>query len=273
VHPRVDVVSADDGGPAIVFAAQDGDVGVIDAKTGAQRASWKTGLRLSGASFDVDGWNPPAGGEAPHVRQALEAIIWDRDARFTAVKVFAATALGGQTGKEADAALLKIVRAPKDVPPLVQKRAGDELVARKSADLAPLLVEALKSHEDFVTDTHAVGVDVMARAAAALKLSEAAPLLCKHLADPATPQTSLNDIVRSLVALGGKEARRALKTFLLTYRGDPSYFGDPSPLTAAAEGLLKSGDPEDRRTVDYVSGDKWTLPPVAKFLQKATEKR
>jgi hypothetical protein len=273
VHPRVDVVSADDGGPAIVFAAQDGDVGVIDAKTGAQRASWKTGLRLAGASFDIDGWKPSVSGEPPHVLKALESIVWDRDARFTAVKVFAATALGALAGKEADAALLKIVRAAKDVPPLVQKRAGEALVARKSADLGPLLVDALKVHEDYLNDTHAVGVDVMAQAAAALKLTEAAPLLAQHLADPATPQSSLDEIVAALASLGGKDARRALKEFLLTYRGDPSYFGSPAPLTAAGEGLLRTGDVEDRRTVDYVAGDKWTLSPVAKYLQKALEKR
>jgi hypothetical protein len=273
VHPRVDVVSADDAGPAIVFAAQDGDVGVIDTKTGAQRASFKTGLRLWGASFDAEGWNPPAGGEAPQVQKALESIIWDRDARFTAVKVFAVTALGAQAGKEADAALLKIVRAPKDVPPLVQKRAGDELVARKSADLGPLLLDALNVHEDFLSDTRAVGVDVMARAAAALKLSDAAPLLCKHLEDPATPQASLDDVVGALVALGGKDARRALKTFLMTYRGDPGYYGNPAPLTLAGEGLLKTGDAEDHRTVEFVAGDRWTLSPVSKVLQKALEKR
>jgi hypothetical protein len=273
VHPRVDVVSADDVGPSIVYAAADGDVGVIDAKTGAQRASFKTRLRLVGASFDAEGWSPPTTGEAPHVLQALESIVWDRDARFTAVKVFAAGAIGAQPGKEADAALLKIVRAPKDVPPLVQKRAGDELVARKSHDLAPLLMDALKVHEDFIAETHAVGVDVMARAAAALKLGDAAPLLCKHLGDPATPQNSLDDLVAALVSLGGKESRRALKEFLLIYRGDPAYFGNPAPLTSAGEGLLKNGDAEDRRTVDFVAADKWTLSPVSKYLQKALEKR
>jgi hypothetical protein len=134
-------------------------------------------------------------------------------------------------------------------------------------------MEALKVHEDFIAETHAVGVDVMARAAVALKLSDATPLLCKHLADPATPQNSLDDLVAALGSLGGKEARRALKEFLLTYRGDPAYFGNPAPLTAAGEGLLKSGDAEDRRTVDYVAGDKWTISPVAKYLQKALEKR
>jgi hypothetical protein len=274
VHPRVDVVSADDAGPSIVFAAADGDVGVIDAATGAQRKSYKTGLRLAGASFDADGWKPAQGSdEPPQVLTALQSIVWDRDARFTAVKVFAAGAMGAQPGKDADAALLKIVRAPKEVPPLVQKRAGEELVARKSADSAPLLLEALQTHEDFVADTHAVGVDVMARAAAALKLADAAPLLCKHLADPATPQNALDDVIVALVSLGGKDARRALREFLLTYRGDPTYYGNPAPLTAAADGLLKIGDAEDRRTVDYVAGDKWTLSPVAKFLQKALEKR
>jgi outer membrane protein assembly factor BamB len=273
VHPRVDVVSADDAGPAIVFASQNGDVGAVDAKTGAERTSYKTGLLLAGASFDADGWQPSGSGEPPHVLSALESIVWDRDARFTAVKVFAANAIGMIPGKEADAALLKIVRAPKEVPAAVQKRAGEELVSRKDPESAPLILEALKIHEDFITDTHAVGVDVMARTAAALKLADATPLLCAHLADPATPQTALGDIVRALAALGGKDARRSLKELLLTYRGDPSYFGDPSPLTAAGDSLLTMGDAEDRRTVEYVVNDSWTIGPVAKYLSKALEAR
>jgi hypothetical protein len=273
VHPRVDVVSADDVGPSIVFASQNGDVGAVDIKSGAQRSSYKTGLLLAGASFDAEGWVPGDMGEPPNVLGALESIVWDRDARFTAVKVFAANAIGTISGKDADAALLKIVRAPKDVPVAVQKRAGEELVTRKDSDSAPLIMDALKVHEDFISDTHAVGVDVMARAAAALKLADAAPLLCAHLADPATPQTALADVVRALASLGGKEARRALKEFLLTYRGDAAYFGDPSPLTAAGEGLLAMGDAEDRRTVDFVASDSWTIGPVAKYLGKSLEAR
>jgi hypothetical protein len=275
VHPRVDVVSADDAGTAIVYAAADGDVGLIDAKTGVERASWKTGMHLLGATFDADALSLPAAtaAEAPSAVGALEAIVWDRDARFTAVKVFAAGAIGAQKGAAADAALLKIIRAPQGVPPAVQKRAGEELVNRKNKEAGPLVLDALKAHEDFISDSHAVGVDIMAKTAASLALAEAAPLLCAHLADPATPQPALKEIVGALVALGGKDARRALKEFLMTYRGDPGYFGDPSPLTEAGEGLLKLGDAEDRRTVEFVAGDGWTLSPVAKFLQKALEAR
>ncbi len=276
VHPRVDVVSADDVGPSIVFAAADGDVGVIDAKSGAQRASFKTGLKLAGASFDADGWTSGNAGEAPHVLAALESIVWDRDARFTAVKVFAAGALGAQPGKDADRALLKIVRAHEGVPATVQKRAGEELVARKDLEAAPLLLEALATHEDYLMDSHAVGVDIMARAVGSLGIKEAAPLLSAHLVDPATPQSALKDIVGALVTLGGAPSRRALKELLVTYRADPAYFGDPSPLTAAGDGLLKLGDAEARRTVEFVASDvvgNWTLAPVSKYLQKALEAR
>jgi outer membrane protein assembly factor BamB len=278
VHPRVDVVSADDAGQSIVYAAADGDVGVIDAKTGAQRAAYKTGLRLAGASFDAEGWiSDKAAVEPTHALKALEEIVWDHDARFTAVKVFAAGAIGAQPGKDADAALLKIVRAvpggPNPIPLSAQKRAGEELVARKDADAGPLIVDALKAREDFLADSHAVGVEVLARAAAALSLKDAEPLLCAHLADPATPQTALKDIVAALVTLGGAPSRRALKELLVTYRADPSYFGDPSPLTSAGEALLAQGDAEDRRAVEFVANDKWTIDPIRHYLQKALEAR
>jgi hypothetical protein len=203
----------------------------------------------------------------------LEQIAWDHDARFTAVKVFAVDALGDVPGTDASAALLKMVRAqtgPAGIPPAAQKRAGDELVERKDASAGPLFLDALKVHEDFLADTHATGVDVLARAVAALRLKDAAPLLAAHLGDPATPATALKEIVAALTALGGGEASRALKEFLVTYRADPAFFGDPSPLTIAAEGLL-GGSAEDRRTVEFVAADKRTLAPVARYLQKAVE--
>jgi hypothetical protein len=55
----------------------------------------------------------------------------------------------------------------------------------------------------------------------------------------------LKEIVSALGALGGKDARRAMKEFLLTYRADPAYFGDPSPLLAIKrEKLALAGQQE-----------------------------
>jgi hypothetical protein len=271
-HPRVDIVSAEDLGQDIVFAAADGDVGVLEEKSGAVKSVQKTGLRLTGATFYADGWSSGAPAEKPDLLKALSQIVWDPDARFTAVKVFAVDAMGDVPGKDASAALLKIVLAPPKqvggIPAAAQKKAGDELIARKDKEALPLYLDALRVHFDFLEDKQPTGLDVLARAVAQLDAHEAASSLGAHLLAAATPQTSLKELAAALGGLGGKDAAKALREFLLTYRADPTFLAEPSALTIAAEGLLKVGSADDRRAVAYVAEEKRTLPPVQAYLKK-----
>jgi outer membrane protein assembly factor BamB len=271
-HPRVDIVSAEAVGPSIVFATGDGVVGAVDARTGAMTVSHKTGMRLLGATFDAEGFTAGGGAgkeaDTAELARSLAQIVWDPDARFTAVKVFAVDALGDLAGPDASGALLKIVLASKGVPPAVQKKAGDELVARKDKEALPLYLDALKVRYDFLADKAPNGLDVLARAVTALDAKDAAPQLAAQLLEPATPQPVLKELVAALTHLGGKDAVRAMRELLLTYRADPTFLADPTPLTLAAEGLLRIGGPTERRTVQFVAGDKRTLAPVAKAISK-----
>jgi hypothetical protein len=253
-----------------VFATADGDVGLIDEASGKAQTVGKTGLRLAGVTIDADGVHADSqsGTDASaNLRTTLEQIIWDPDARFTAVKVFATGALGDQPGTEATAALIKIVRAEQGVARPVQKRAGEALIARKDKTADKLLVDALQQHTDFLTNKRAVGVEVLSRAAAEIGANAASPLIGSHLGDSETPQSSLGDLVAALGTLGGKDASRALRAFLLGYRADPMFLHDPSPLTGAGAALAKMSA-DDRRIVEFVVSEPHTLPPVASALDR-----
>lgn len=272
-HPRTDVVASEDVGSAIVFASSDGDLGVIDAASGAARVVQRTGLRIAGASFDADGFGAGAGATAPteaDVAQTLEQIVWDHDARFGAVKLFAVVALGSVPGVDVSRALVKIVRAATGVPPSVQKQAGEELVARKDRAAVPLMLEALRERYDFLDDKQPRGVDVLARALSALEVKEAAPLLAAHLGDHETPEPALKDVVAALARLGGSDAQKALHEFLLMYRADAVFLQDPSPLAVAGEALVRAGV-DGRKTVAFVADDKRTLAPLARQLRLALD--
>ena len=275
-HPRTDVVASEDAGSAIVFASADGDVGLIDPVSGAVRVVQRTGLRVAGASFDADGITAGAGAQPPteeEVAQTLEQIVWDHDARFGAVKVFAVDALGGVPGLPVSRALIKIVRAapgPGGPPPLAQQHAGEALVARKDVKAVPLMLEALAEHYDFLDDKQPRGVGVLARALAAVDAKEAAPLLAAHLADHETPERQLKDIALTLAHLGGPDAEHALREFLLEYHADPTFLLDPAPLCTAGEALISFGV-EARRAVAFVVEDPRTLQPVARELRVALD--
>ncbi|MDB4971178.1 MAG: Basic proline-rich protein precursor [Myxococcales bacterium] len=275
-HPRTDVVASEDAGGAIVFASADGDIGLIDAASGAVRIVQKTGLRVAGASFDADGLTAGSGATPPseaEVAKTLEQIVYDHDARFGAVKVFAVDALGDVPGPTVTAALLKLVRAPAGAggpPPAALARAGEKLVARRDRAAAPAMLEALGEHYDFLDDRTPRGVDVLARALGALGAREAAAPLAAHLLDHETPERALKDLATTLGQLGGPDAVKALRTFLLAYHADPAFLLDPAPLVVAGEALIRAGV-EARRAVAFVVEDRRTLQPLARQLRVSLE--
>ena len=284
-QPRADLIGSDLTGPAIVYAAADGEVGVIDAGTGQTRVIGQTGERLTGAVFDARGFSAMVGTDAPAADRvkSLEQIVWDHDARLGAVKVYATSLMGSLTGVDAapaTRALIKIVVADKGVSPAAQKRAGDELVRRKDAQAVSLYLDALKVHYDYLEDRHPHGSDALARTLAALSVKSAIPLIAAQLLDHDTPQSELSDLATSLGTLGqgSAEATRAVTEFFLEYRSDPLFLGDPS-LLAAASALMKVGGISGRRTVSFAASDPRTLTTLAQDLthlleasQKASQK-
>ena len=265
-HPRIDLVGSDDTGGAIVFAAVDGELGALDARTGARAWQQQSGLKLTGVTFDADGWAPPAAGEARPVDETLAAIIADPDSRFTAVKVFSVDALARKPGPAVTATLLAILLKP-GVAPSVSARAATALVARKDRASLDSFHAALARHADFLVDEQPRAIDVLARVVAALDDRTAAPLLGAQLLDFAVPLPALKDLARALVTIGGKESIAPLRDFLLAYRCDPAFAADPTALVVAAEGLLKVGGAAELRLVKFVAEEPRSLPALAQPLR------
>ncbi len=269
-NPRIDIVTSEDARTAVLYASADGDIGILDGKTGAQEILVKTGLRLSGGAFDADGMTTQAKVSDADLAKRLEQIIWDPDSRFTAVKVFAARALAELPGTEATLGLIRIVQKDSGVSPTVQKSAGERLIARKDAGAEQALFEALKAgHFDYLATDKKRGAEVFARAIAELdsKNTQRAVVdeIVAHLRDPETSSAALPDLVKALLGLGrkfNKEVTSALTEFLLTYRADPSFLTDPTALTLAADALLVVGGSEGRRTVMFVAGDDKSISPL-----------
>ncbi len=267
-HPRVDVVGSDDAGPSIVFASVDGEIGAIDAASGGLAYSKKSGLKLAGATFDAEGFAPGKGGAPASVAQTLASIVWDPDARFTAVKVFAVDAMTRVPGRETTDELVKIV-LKEGMAPSVHAKASEALVTRKDVEGAPTYRDALAVRYDYLADRHPRAVDVLAKVEAAIDDKQSVPLLAVQLLDPATPLHSLKEIVRALISLGGKDAIKPLRDLVLTYRCDPSFLNDPASLQLAVDGLIKLGGPEERRLVTFVAEEPRTLEALRAYMHRA----
>jgi outer membrane protein assembly factor BamB len=271
-HPRNDIVSADDVGDTILYVSSEAEVGALDMKTGAKLFETKiAGVeRVTGATFDADGYRPKGDAQPAATAEALASIVWDKDKRFNSVKLFALNALGTLKGPEVTTAMLKVLLDP-NTPQAIFQRASEVLIARKDPAALPQLIDALKVRYDFITGTKPRAVDVIARAIGALGDGgkEAVPALLAQYDDPETPATIVKDIADSLGAIGSRDALPALRAFLLVYRSDPMFSSDTTPMSATIDALLKLGGGEERELLSYVAEDERTDPKVAEYAKRA----
>ncbi len=265
---KSDVAAAEDTGAAIVLCTQSGDVVALDRATGAVLGRAATGTRVAGATFDAGGFRPAGQGTRAAPAEVLASVIADRDARFPAVKQFAVEALGRLTGPDVTAALIRVLRDEAS-PADIRDRAADVLGKRRDETGLGAILEALSIHTDFSTSTYPRGVDVLARAVAALGLPEAGPALVGHLNDPATPPTTLGEIVRALVAIKARDAFPELRSFLVLYRCDPAFENDAQILGDVIDAALALGGGAGREAVSWVADEPRTVKAVAAYARRA----
>lgn len=279
-HSRVTLMASEVAGDTLLYVAQDGEIGGLRKQTGAKVASQKLSLKpgqvVIGASFDAAGFQAPGQDLAKPqpVLEVLRGIVFDRDSSFLSVKNFAVQAMGALPEKDAAAELVKVITA-EGLPTEISKTAGEVLAKRKDdrKELAALVVAALSQSYNHLEDKRPRGLDVLARAAKDLKLTETVPLLAERLHDPSTPQPALKDIVLALTSLGGKDAIPPLRKLLFLYRADPTLANDPELLRRTGEGLLALGGETERRLLEYVAREPLTVPALATHFRKVLDDR
>jgi outer membrane protein assembly factor BamB len=276
-QPDADAVSSDHTGGALVFVTTAGEIGALDAATGQRiYAAHVPGASLvRGATFDADGFAPRVGGtgDLPPARheglaETLSAILWDADRRFWDVKIFAIDELGKLPGRGVTADLLKVTQQ-QDLPVGVRRKAGEALVARKDGNSIDLFIETLKTHSDFVEGTRASSVEIVARAAGAMKAKAVAGALIEHLRLPDTEPETVTQISRALAAIQATEGVPALRDFLSLYRADPAYDAEPAALIAVSEALLQLGGAGERPLLLFIAEQPSTIEPLRLHIRQA----
>jgi outer membrane protein assembly factor BamB len=270
-QPLVEAAGAAHTGVAIVFVTTDGEIGSLDPRTGHRTYQFKLpGEVVGGATFDADGYAPTSRrmSETPPLAEALSSMVWDPDRRFVEVKLFAIDELARLPGREITADLLKVL-GKDGMPPGVVKRAARALVARKDTEAIDLFTAAIRIHADYAAGVKPANLDVLARAAGALRAKAAALLLAEHLRLPETEPAAVLEIARALAAMQAEEALPALRDYLSVYRADPFYESDPSALLAVTDALVKLGGSPERELLLYMAEEPRTLQPLREYVRHA----
>jgi len=159
--------------------------------------------------------------------------------------------------------LIDLIEHPRTVPSLA-KRAGVLLAKQRTG--VEYMLAALERHYDFLSGNRPPPVGPLAVALAAIGDRNAAPLLAKHLNDPATATKDVPLVASALAELASSSETDELKTFFALYRAT----ADEAPLVEAvvkvAQTLIRVGGPSGQEMVEFAATDPLTHPTVRSKL-------
>jgi outer membrane protein assembly factor BamB len=277
-HPRVELVSSEHTGAAILGISTQGEIVALDPTTGAVRERKNLGLgqQVVGATFDADGWSPAGQGEKVETAAALVSIARDRDARFDRVKELAVGALAKQPGGDVTKELLAVL-ADKRAPQKLKDTVVDMLAQRKDPASLPVLTDQLATRADYLAKTEALSLGPVAKAIASLggakldakQVAPAIAALQSHLDDPATQTPDLVMVIRAMAAIGAGSERGALASHLLLYHADDDLGADPSWQTAIVTALDVHGGPGEHELLRQVAADPRTKQGLSVAIKDA----
>jgi outer membrane protein assembly factor BamB len=128
-------------------------------------------------------------------------------------------------------------------------------------------LKALADHYDFLDDVlRPPPVGPLADALAAMGAKEAAPLLARHLNDPANTPDDVERAARALAQIATPKELDELRTFFSLYRATADQQELVNAVISAARALLAVGGDAERQLVERAAEDPLTHPDVKRGL-------
>lgn len=255
------------GGFALCDAS--GDVTLLDGQTGAVAGRASLGRPVDVCLVNAGGLEKGAAGGAPALPEQLAAAVRMPEAKHVMVQKFLLREMSALTDPSVTKALIDLASDPK-TPPMLDADARRALAARRNG--ADHMMAALERHYDFLAGVlRPPPVGPIAEALGAMKESRAAPLLAKHLNDPANTLDDVERAAAALSQLGGAAERPALEVFFAHYRCAAEEEPIANAVVSVATALVRLGA---EREVAAALADPLTtaeLKPRLESLVKAAE--
>lgn len=229
-------------GGHVIGANTSGRLFLLDGETGKEAWTLTTEEEILTAAFDADGFSTGATGGTPgDVVAGLKDVILDNDNRMLPIRGYAAHLLADIPRPEVTRDLLDIYSSPTS--PKLLRDAVVEAVDKRTLG-AEYMVEALKMRYDFLEQTQAPPMKIVAPALVNMKQKDSLPELLEHLMNHETPIENLNHILNAVEALGDASVVNPLMKFITLYHADSAFLGHEEILAKAAAVVLKFGEKE-----------------------------
>ena len=259
-----DLIGGDAATGGFVYCDARGKVHVVAAENGSLGKSADLGEPLrscvvQGGALRIDA---SPGGEAlsAQIAKALEL----REHEMFAAQSF----LLGELAPIADPGVTKTlidVASNARTPPALLESARRFLAERRNGN--SFMLEALARHYDFLSDVlRPPPVGPLADALAAMNEARAAPLLARHLNDPANTPDDIERAARALTKLATIKELDELKTFFALYRATADEEALVRAVLYAATALIRIGGNDGQAIIARAAEDPLTHPDVKRGL-------
>ena len=210
---------------------------------------------------------PPirAGSTRIPVGAQLASAIRSSSGEGMELRVYLAQQLGKVNNDAATEHLIELASDP-NMPQQLAPALDAALAGRRIGKTA--MLRSLEQHFDFLDDNlYPPPVGPLADALAALNEPLAAPLLAKHLNDPANSADAVRRAARALQSLATLAEAPALRTFITLYRATADRRELVEAVLFTARALLRLGDTEGGLLIRRAASDALTQPEVRRGFE------
>lgn len=206
---------------------------------------------------------PSAAGRGSIATQITEALA-DLEPDMAEAERYLVAELSKQGEPLVTKTLIDLASSPR-IPPELRGETRRLLALRKNG--TEYMLAALERHYDFVSGVLLPPpVGPLADALAESGEPRAAPLLAKHLNDPADSAEDAAHAARALVKLATKAEYEDLRTFFALYRATADDDALVAAVVASAEALVRVGGDAGRSVVERAAQDPLTQGDVRRAL-------
>jgi outer membrane protein assembly factor BamB len=244
------------------FCDASGKVRLYDAG-GGTHPELDLGARLVACTVEASGLRVEPGKARGSLAEQVEVTLHDLDPDMATAERLLIAELGKLDDPKVTRTLIALsqnVRIPAN------ERALARTLLAKRKNGVEYMLEALGRHYDFISGDQPPPLGPLADALGALGERRAAPLLARHLNDPANGIDDVSHAALALETLATNAERGELATFFALYRATADEPLLVRAVISVATALLRMGGSDGQALVERASSDPLTQPDVRQGL-------
>ena len=258
-----DIVGGAAASSGFVLCDANGKVWSLD-RAGADAGSLNLGSKVSLCAVDTGLDEVPGAPARESLALQITEALGNLEPTMAEAQRYLVSELSKQEDPIVTKSLIDLSSSPR-VPPDLRLETRRLLALRKNG--AEYMLSALSRHYDFVSGVLLPPpVGPLADALSASGETRAAPLLAKHLNDPANSADDVARAARALAKLATPAEYEDLRTFFALYRATADDEALVAAVVSCAEALLRVGGVDGRAVVERAAQDPLTQNDVRRAL-------